>query len=121
MNSTQIAHGFFEGSQLAEIMINVFVLLTFILMEGFLSRQIPEYHRCIENCGEDPLDDLEERRKFDACRDKCNEDELNLCMGDVPDAARRRRCLKEAQKRCIADCCDEERCILFCQFVYSYA
>ncbi|TGZ55886.1 hypothetical protein CRM22_010283 [Opisthorchis felineus] len=73
-------------------MIIFIALFTFGLLTGFVTRRIPDYDQCIENCGKDPLDDLEESRKFDACR------------GEAIDAANRRKCMKKARKRCVEDC-----------------
>ncbi|TGZ55882.1 hypothetical protein CRM22_010283 [Opisthorchis felineus] len=85
-------------------MIIFIALFTFGLLTGFVTRRIPDYDQCIENCGKDPLDDLEESRKFDACRDECIGVELNVCVGEAIDAANRRKCMKKARKRCVEDC-----------------
>ncbi|TGZ48812.1 hypothetical protein CRM22_010943 [Opisthorchis felineus] len=57
------------------------MLITLSLLEGFLTRRIPEYDLCIENCGDPLLEDPVELHKVFVCSDKCNEDELKRCKG----------------------------------------
>ncbi|TGZ54730.1 hypothetical protein CRM22_010569 [Opisthorchis felineus] len=84
------------------------MLVTFSLLECFLTRRIPEYHLCMENCGDDPLDGSED---VIMCRDNCNEHELQRCKAkNVGDRVETRKCWKRAL----------DRCIVFCHAFYPY-
>ncbi|TGZ54729.1 hypothetical protein CRM22_010569 [Opisthorchis felineus] len=72
------------------------MLVTFSLLECFLTRRIPEYHLCMENCGDDPLDGSED---VIMCRAK-----------NVGDRVETRKCWKRAL----------DRCIVFCHAFYPY-
>ncbi|TGZ67279.1 hypothetical protein CRM22_004881 [Opisthorchis felineus] len=95
------------------------MFFTFSLLGGLLTRRIPKYYQCLEKCGRDPLDDPEESRKFDACRDKCIEVALNICVDQATDEATGRKCVKKAEERCIANCVEDGDCIRLCKAIYS--
>ncbi|KAG5442369.1 hypothetical protein CSKR_200233 [Clonorchis sinensis] len=90
------------------------VALSLSLLSGFSAKPIPDYHQCVERCGEDPLDDPVASRVYDACREKCVEDGFKQCVGLSTDAFRRKKCNEEAQKRCLENCGDEDTCIEHC-------
>ncbi|KAG5453729.1 hypothetical protein CSKR_102353 [Clonorchis sinensis] len=97
------------------------VLIVTNLVGSVLTRSIPPYDLCMENCGEDPFEeDVIETTMVEMCRDMCNEDEKDRCIGaNLHNEVEKRNCWRRAFNRCIVRCGDQLECLLFCYQNYS--
>ncbi|KAG5442416.1 hypothetical protein CSKR_200273 [Clonorchis sinensis] len=99
----------------------VCAFISIVLMGSVLTRSIPPYDLCMDECGEDPPHvDPEEIHRVEWCRHRCNAEERTRCLDANADNEREKiNCWRESLFRCFARCGKIQQCLRICQQLHA--